>query len=466
MKLIRRRPLFLAALLGLLGPASVWAQTSGAPAYSIRECIEYAQQNNHRLKVARLDQEIAQQQVNETRSRGLPQANINGSFEDKLKVPLLVIPGFSGGLGADSTSGGDTQRGIPMGYQYNTSLSGEVTQMVFDPSFWVGLKAAKASEQYYQQNSQQSQEQTAYDVANAYYQVIVVQKQLDLLRTNLASTQKTLETTQLQFENGLAKQVDVNRLRVNANTLQSRIQQTELNLAQAYNLLKFQMGMELSEPITLSDTTLELRNEPALTEAVDNYYQNRVDFRLLQTNLELQQLDTRNRAVGYSPTLTGFANYGYVAQGADFGLFPTSNNNWLDYTTASIGLRLRIPVFDGFARRSQIQQSKLKVQQLEENLALTKQNISLEVSNAETQYRNTRQRIESEQENIDLAKQVYEVTQLEFREGVGTSTDVVEAETSLREAQNTYITTLLDLYVARLDLERAKGNILPYLTTK
>jgi outer membrane protein TolC len=88
------------------------------------------------------------------------------------------------------------------------------------------------------------------------------------------------------------------------------------------------------------------------------------------------------------------------------------------------------------------------------------------VSNALTQYRNTLQRIENEQQNVQLAEEVYRVTQLEFREGVSTSTDVVNSETALRQAQTTYITTLLDLYTARLDLERAKGNLLPYLTNR
>lgn len=440
-----------------------WAQSGEAIPLSIQDAIEYARLNNSNIKMARIDESIAEQQTNEVRGRGLPQANINGNFEDRLKIPLLVIPGgIPGAPGGDSGNAGSA--GIPMGYQYNSALSGEITQMIFDPSFWVGLKAAKSGSQLYQQQTQQVSEQTAYNIANAYYQVIVVQKQLQLLRSNLESTQQTLTTTQLQFENGVAKQVDVNRLRVNASNLKSQIQQAELNLEQVLNSLKFQMGMPLSQQVVLSDTTLNFNEENlALAKVSEDFYQNRVDYQLLQTNLELQQLDQKNNKVGYFPRLTAYANYGYQAQGAELGLFPTASNGWIDYTTASVGIRLNIPVFDGLQRNSRIQQSKLKTQQLEENIHLTRQAIDLEASNAITQYQSTLQRIEAEQQNVALAQQVYEVTQLEFREGVGTSTDVVEAETSLRQAQNTYITTLLDLYVARLDMEKAKGNLLTYL---
>ncbi len=450
----------LALLLSGLAGLPARAQSPGETrVFSIKDCIEYARTNNSNLKISRYDEQIARQQVNQVRGRGLPQANINGSFEDRLKIPFIIfqLPG--------STNG--ESQALPLGKQFNSALTGEVTQMIYDPSFWIGLKAAKSSNQLYQQSTQQVSEQTAYNIASAYYQTIVVQKQLQLLQANLANTQATLASTELQFKNGVAKRVDVSRLRVNASNLESQIQAAELNLVQAQNALKFQMGMELTQPLTLGDTALAFNQEEAvLADVPENFSQNRIEYKILQTNLRLQELDRRNTVAGYFPSLTGFANYGYVGQGDDAGLFKTSSNGWVDYTTSTIGLRLRIPIFDGLQRNALVQQSKLKAKQLEENINLTQQRINLEVSNALTQYRNTLQRIENEQQNVQLAEEVYRVTQLEFREGVGTSTDVVNAETALRQAQTTYITTLLDLYTARLDLERAKGNILPYLTNK
>lgn len=455
-------------LMCLLSPSAM-AQDSNPAAFSIQECIEYARENNSNIKVARYVEEIAQKQINEIKGSGLPQANINGNFTNNLKLPQLVLSGDFPGTG--SSGGGESAgaRAITMGRNYNSSLTGEVTQMIFSPSFWVGLKAAKQSTQLYQQSTQQITEQTAYNIANAYNQAIVVEKQLELLRSNLVNTKKLLQTTQLQFENGVAKKVDVNRLQVNASNLASQLYQAELNREQALNSLKYQMGMPLNQPIILSDTTLNFSadmSEAVLTEMAENVYENRMEYKILQTNLELQELDRKSLSGGYLPTLSAFANYGYTAQGNDFGIFPTQDNAWIDNTTSAIGLRLNIPVFDGLQRNARIQQSRIKERQLEENINLTKQGINLELSNALMQYRNTLQRIEAEQQNVELAQEVYEVTQLEFREGVGSSTDVVEAETSLRTAQNTYINTLLDLYTARLDLERSKGSLLTYLNSK
>lgn len=466
---------WLLAILLLLGGYPLLAQAADQPkAFSIKDCIDYAGQNNSNIKIARFDERIARQQVSQIRGRGLPQVNINGTFENRLKVPLLVIPGASSFLGSGDTTGSGSNngnnaegRGIPLGFKYNTTLAGELTQMIFDPSFWIGLKAAKSSNQLYQQTTQQVNEETAYNIANAYYQVIVVEKQLLLLQANLQNTQTTLANTELQFNNGVAKKVDVSRLRVNASNLESQIKQAQSNMVQVMNSLKFQMGMPLTQPISLSDTVLTFKEEEAvLTDLPENFFENRIENKILQTNLQLQELDRKNTVAGYYPSLTGFANYGYSAQGPNFGFFRTPGNNWVDYTTSSIGLRLRIPIFDGLQRNALVQQSKLKALQLEERIKFTRQSINLEVSNAFTLYRNTLQRIEDEQQNVELAQEVYQVTQLEFREGVGNSTDVVNAETALRQAQTTYITTLLDLYTARLDLEKAKGNLLSYINSK
>ena len=449
-------------LLLLSGSISVpaLAQTPGATVLSIKDAIQFGQQNNSNIRVSQIGEQIGQKQISEVKGRALPQVSGNGSFEDRLKIPLLILPTGLGG----TTSGSE---GIPLGKQYNTALTGEVTQMLFDPSFNVGLRAAKVSSRLNEQNTRQVIEQTSYNIASAYYQAIVVDKQLLLLRSNLINTQRTLQLTELQLQNGVAKRVDVSRLRVNASNIESQIRQAELNLEQALNQLKNQMGMPLTQPIALSDTTLTLEQDAAALASVpEDVFVNRLEYQILQSNLELQTLDQRNiGATGY-PNLRAFGNYGYSGQGDSFGLFKTEGNNWVDYTTASVGVRLSIPVFDGFQRRARVQQSNLKARQLEENINLTKQNINLEISNALTQYRNTLQRIQAEQQNVQLAQEVYGVTQLEMREGVGTTTNVVEAETALRQAQNTYITTLLNLYTARLDLERSKGTLLTYLNSK
>ena len=465
------KKLKLSILFLICTSVSVFGQDSPIT-LSVKNCLEYAGANSSNLKMARFDEKISVQQINEVKGRALPQANITGAWEDKLIVPFLIIPGGFGGApgstsGAPGGNASSEATKIRMGYQFNTTVVGEVTQMIIDPSLGIALKAAKEGTKLYKQQTQQVSEETAYNIANAYYQVIVRQKQQDLLKANLNTVGKTLDNTELQLKNGVAKQVDVNRLKVNSNNLKSQINQSDLGLQQALNNLKFQMGMPLNQPVILTDTALTFSPEDVsgLGEA-DNIISNRIEYKLLQTNLSLLQLDKANNARGYYPSLTGYANYGYNGQGAQFHVVKTPDNGWVDYRNSSLGLRLRIPVFDGFQRSSRNQMAKLKIDQLRENITLSKQSMNLEISNAVVQYKNAQQRIQAESENVTLAEEVYKVTQLEYREGVTPSINLVTSEMSLREAQNAYTNSLLDFYTARLNLEKAKGTVTSFINSK
>ena len=425
---------------------------------SLKDCVKYANDNNSNIKIAKIGEQIGVRQIREIKGRAFPQVSIIGNFEDRLKVPLLILPAGAGFPAGDG-------KGIKMGYKYNSLLSGEVTQMLFDPSFDLGLKAAKQGDILNKHNTQQINEQAAYNIGNTYYKAIIASKQLGLLKANLVSTNRVMQITELQFKNGVAKEVDVKRLRVSARSLESQIKQNQLNLEQVLNVLKFQMGMSLDNKIILSDTVLNFTHEELKAPEMQAF-ENRVDYKILQSNFRLKQLDKSNILRGYYPVLTAYANYAYQGQGPTFGIIKTPSNGWVNFTTSSLGLRLRIPIFDGLQKTFRAQQSKLQLNQIQENMELTKQNINLEISNALTQYQNSIQRLEFELENVKLAEDVYRITQLEFREGVSTSTDVVGAETSLRQVQNNYTQTLFDLYTSKLNLEKSKGNILNYLTTK
>src|SRR6185437_13964353 len=228
------------------------------------------------------------------------------------------------------------------------------------------------------------------------------------------------------------------RLQVNLTNLQAQQRQQELTLDQAWNDLKYQMGMPLEQNIVLSDTTLTFNQNEVPAPLGTNFYENRIDYKILNSNLLLQNLDAKNTKSGYIPVFTGYANYGYVGQGATFGLYQTSGNNWVQYNTAAVGVRLNYPIFDGLQRTARAQQSQLKARQIEQNMTRMQQTVNHDVTNAYLQYQNNIQRIEYEAKNVELAQEVYQITQLEFKEGTNNSTAVVDAETSLQTAQNTY----------------------------
>jgi outer membrane protein TolC len=270
------------------------------------------------------------------------------------------------------------------------------------------------------------------------------------------------------FQNGKAKEVDVDRLSVSYNTIQYQLKKANDGLAQSYNYLKFEMGMPVETDISLSDSTFFAQDsmleqkistlEYAKEEPVQ--YANRNDYKILQTSLELQNLDKKNQIAQYLPTVSAFGSYSYNGQRTSFDLFD-SGKEWYKYY--SVGLQLRLPIFTGGQNLARVQQSSLNVAKMKEEIKKAENGIDMQQSNAVSKYNNAYENIKNNQLNIDLAHKVYDITMLEYHEGVTTAAALVDSETRLREAQTNYINSLLELYIARLDLEKARGTLSGYL---
>lgn len=421
---------------------------------SLRQCIDYATSNNENQKIAGYDVAVAQKKVGEQLGAMLPQIEGSASYTDNLKLQKTVLPGAMFGSPTDLT--------ISMGTQHSASAGIQLTQKLFDPTFPVALKAAKVNQQYYQQSQQKTLEQTAYSVAGAYYQCLIIAKQSAKLRATLASSEKQLATTELKYKNGMANQIDVDKIRVSANSTRSQLDQSELSYKQSLNSLKYQMGMPVESPITLSDTASVDINIDEASMVLNNglNLDNRVDYQLQKTNVKVQELQKKQHVMSYLPTLNFSAGYNYNAMRKEFNFFD-GGLPW--YNSYNVGFSLRVPIFDGLQKKSRIAQSRLNVLKAQENVRLTEQSIKVNVSNYEIQYKNAIDNIRNEKENLDLAQSVYAKTQLQYNEGSATALDLVQAESSLRESQNIYFNKLFTLFTARLDLEQSKGTLMNYI---
>lgn len=429
-------------------------------AFSLKDCINYAKRQNSDIKSAIIDEEIADKKVNETLGRGLPQVSISGNLVDNLELPTQLIPGeFAGGAPGSYIP-------LKFGTKYSLSLTGQFSQLLFDGSFFIGMQAANESTNYYKQNTESVQEKVLYDVAAAYYQALITQKRIDLLEYNNRSLKKTLEDSELLYNNGRIKEIELDRIKVNYNNLQFQIRNAKEGLKQAYNALKFKMGMPVNKKILLSDSGTSVDSIKALNsrilpvEAAIENYESRIDYKLLKTNLLLLQLDKKNQMSKYLPVLNAFGSYTYQSQRKEFDMF-TSKADW--FKSYSVGLKIDIPISTGGQTYARIQQADLRITKLEEGIRNAESGIDLQVSNAIISYQNAWNNVDNESRNVKLAEKVYEVSEIEYKEGKNTASVLVDSEMKFREAQTNYINSLFNVYIARLDIEKAKGTLQSYL---
>jgi len=219
--------------------------------------------------------------------------------------------------------------------------------------------------------------------------------------------------------------------------------------------------MPVDNSIELADTTISVSNhflEGAGNSAVE--MDNVIDYQLQKKTISLSELDKKTKLAAFQPTLSFYGNYNYNAMRQEFNFFD-AGKDW--YSSSAIGLKLTIPIFDGLQRNSKLAQSELNLKIAKENLLLTEQSIKVDISNYEIQYKNALDNINLEKDNLDLAERVYKNSQLEYQQGAGSTLDLIQSESSYMEAQNTYFSKLLNLYIARIELEKAKGNLMNFI---
>ncbi|WP_018476619.1 TolC family protein [Pontibacter roseus] len=444
-------------LLALLGHRQASAQ--GSPqAFSLQQSIDYALQNRHSLKMARNEQEIAKAKVGEIRSMGLPQINAAADLGKNVIQQKSFLPAefFQD---PDNPNSPEPGTFVPVVFTplYNGNVALTGSQLLFDGSYLIGLKAAKTYTELSQKTTVQNEIDVVEQVTKAYYSVLVSRERMELLNQNLARLDTLLKQTQVMFDNGVAEKLDVDRLRVSFNNLNVEKQKTERLLLLSEDLLKFQMGMDQKEQLILTDRLSEVQVDMAKANRESFNYGNRIEYSVLETQRDLATLDLRNNRSGYLPKLYLNGRYGYVAANNEFREM-TRSGNWLDF--AYVGLGLQVPIFDGLRKHYVIQQSKLTLENTKLGFESLKQGIDLELNQASADLTNSLDVLASQRENLELAEEIANVAKIKFQEGVGSNLEVVTAETDLRQAQTNYYAAMYDALIAKVNLDKATGTLL------
>ena len=416
--------------------------------FTLDQAISYAQRHQTSVLNAQIDEQIAKNTVKQTVGIGLPQVNGNASFQDFLKIPTSLLPGEV--FGAPGT-----QIPVQFGVKYNSSMGLELSQLVFDGTYLVGLKASRTYKELSVKNTKRTKIETAVAVTKAYYAVLVSNEQLSLLDANLDRLKKSLNDTEQLFKNGFAEKIDVDRLTVLNNNLITERENVVRLLALNKDLLKFQMGMSIGSELTLVDqiSTVSV-HDPTVLNSNPDAYKKRIEFSLLQTQKALNDLDVKRYKSAFLPSLVAFGSTSNNFQSNSFGTLYDNR-----FPTTVVGLKLSVPLISGGQKKYQLANAKLAVQKTENDLNQLQNTLNLDIKQAQTNYRNGQQSLENQRRNMDLAKEVLRVTKIKFDQGVGSSLEVTTAETSLKEAQNNYISTLYDMLINKVNLDKALGNI-------
>lgn len=427
---------------------------SGTQAFSLQQAIDYALQSSATVQNAQLDVQSAKARVGEIRAVGLPQVTAQGQLMDNLIIPTAFLPATFG-RDPKTVPPDAPPQAFQFGVQYTGSASINASQLIFDGSYFVGLKAASTYNQLAQKSLTQSKVSTVESVTKAYYGVLVAQERLKLLEYNVKRLDTLFQQTQLQYQNGFVEKIDVDRIEVQFNNLKVDQQRTTRLVELNWALLKFQMGYSPNAPIELTDQLLpeNVENLQVDTQGKLDYGQ-RIEYSLLQTQKELNLLDLKNNRTGYYPRLVAIGSFGYNHGSNEFDFF---NRAW--FSNASIGLNLTIPIFDGLSKHYKIQQTKLAYQKTINSTRQLEYSIDLQVQQARINLTNGLDALKTQRRNLELAERVAQVSKIKYQQGVGSNIEVINAEASFKEAQTNYYSALYDAIIAKIDVDKATGKL-------
>lgn len=420
--------------------------------YTLREAVDYAIKNHVTIKNAQIDILNAEARVREIKGIGLPQVNGNFNYSNNLIIQKVFIPAKT----FDPTA----PEGAVIAAEFGVANSGNaginLSQILFDGSYLLGLKAADVYKELPKKVLLQTKQQAAENVTKAYYGILVNEERMKILALNIGRLDSLLRDTRALNGQGFVEKIDVQRLEVQSNNLEIEAKNVERLQELSYYALKFQMGKKINEPLILTDKLADINMNELVPEAEPAFkYTNRIEYSILQTQDRLAELDLKNQKVGYLPRVTFNGGYSYSAGRPQF--FDLVTKPW--FNAANVGLSVQVPIFDGFQRKYKIAQSQNNWQKVKNNYELLQNSIDLQVKQGQISLKNAYETLVAQKANMELAKEIVRVTKIKYKQGVGSNLEVINAESASKEAQTNYFTTLYNTLIAKVDLDKAMGKL-------
>jgi outer membrane protein TolC len=415
----------------------------GQQSFDLASAQAYALEHNMDVNTAKLDERIIEAKIWETTAAGLPQVSAKGEFMNYIDIPTSVLPANAFNPMAPE---GELV-GLQFGTKYSTTGSVSVSQLIFSGNYLVGLQAVKASSQIYSQMTQKNEIDVKFNVAEAYYTVLILEKNKSILDSTLISMDELLTLTKKLVAEEVMVRTNAYQLELSVLQMQNAIQSISSQQELAKNLLKFQMGFPQEETIEVVGDIDNVSNSDAGAVSVES----NIDYKILNTQLSLNELSLKNTKANYLPNLAAFFNFQKQALRNEFDFFE-GGKEW--YPTTLWGLTLNIPIFSSGERMAQVKQATLEVEKSELSITQFSEALKMQIFQATTNYELAQNKLALQIRSKEFAQKVLDDTQILYKEGTANSIELTQAQSQLLTEQTNYTNAMFELIKAKLALEK------------
>jgi OMF family outer membrane factor len=414
-----------------------------AQTWELQDCIDTALVNNKRLAISRNNVLIGEQRSKEAKANLIPKLTVNGEYKYYTDLPYQLMPlsVFGGPEGQFK----EAQFGVP----HNINANLQLAVPLYNPQVYGAIEVTKIASELAEIQHQKSEEQIYLEISNLYYNAQIVQTQLDFIDSNISNNQRLLQNIKLAKEQLLANGTDVDRVALQREQLKSQRFRLENKYDQVLNGLKFLMGISIERDIKINAAVQyesKSEYEPQLT----------LDLLMVKTQNHLLNTELSTLKRTRLPSVSLFGSYGTIGYGYD-----QKPNDFLNfYPVGLAGLQVKYPLFNGTVTQRKIDQKKIEITNNEIQLTLVDDQNEMFIENAQMDKKVAEQLIATNMLQVELAKSIYEKTELQRQNDVSSLNDVLMADVAYREAQQNYLSAIVDYLKADLELKNRSGNIL------
>lgn len=447
---MNRSTILFSGLLSLC--AQISAQTGKS--FTLAEAQAYAVQNSYQVQQQKIDLDIARSRVRQTTAIGLPQVNAEATYNNFIDIPTQVAPASAFNPLAPADALAAFQFGLPQ------SMSAGITasQLIFDGSYFVGLRASKEYVKTSEIGLARSEADVKSSVAQTYISALAAQENIDALKENKANIEKIYKETSALYEVGFLEKQDADQMKLLTSNVTNQLEFAERQYQNVLDALKFQLGMPHTETITLTDNIEALLAQQTaettslLEQPIDPSRNH--DFKAVEQGVKLNELALSNARAKNLPQLGAFFTHSQNAFRNDFDFM--SDKKW--YPTTLWGLKLTVPIFSSGNRFETTRQAKLELARVQSQKNQLEQSLYMQGMSARNQYKSAYDRYNTVKEDLLLAKSIKERTLIKYNTGMASSAELTQSESQYLTALGNYINTTMELLTAKINLDKVLGN--------
>ncbi len=403
---------------------------------TLENVIRFAIRNQPLIRQSQIDESITEKQIKDALSEWYPQVNFAYNLQHNFQVPVAVINGNNIKLGVSNTSYG----------QFT------LKQVLFNPDVLFAKKTKGDIQLQARQYTNSSKIEITAEVTKAFYNVLESMQQIEIANGDIARLERSLKDATSQYQAGVADKIDFKRTTISLNNTRARKSGLEATLRSRMEYLKYVMNYPAQSPLQLLYDTTRLERDIVLDTTLQPDVNNRIEYQILETQRKLLGYNLKYNKAAYWPTLSGNAAYNMNYNNNDFSKLYATN-----FPSSYAGLSLNFPIYQGGKRKSNVKQAEFELQRTEWDIIKLKNSVNTEFEQAMAIYKTNYAAYVSLKENLNLAQEVYDVIQLQYRSGIKAYLEVITSETDLRNARVLYIVALYNLLNSKVDVQKSLG---------